>query len=151
MVVFKLPFSGCDDLTRMVRNFYWGYLDGKRKVHWRGWGHLLQPKDRGGVGLRDFRLFNQALLARQAWRVLSNPDSLCAQVLKAKYYPYGKLEDTVFTGNASSSWQAVSHGLDLLKRGFIWRVGNGRNIRVWTDNWIPRPFSFKPVSLQGRC
>ena len=83
--------------------------------------------------------------------MLSNPDSLCAQVLKAKYYPHGKLEDTVFTGNASSSCQAISHGLDLLKRGLIWRVGNGRNIRVWRDNWIPRPFSFKPVSLQGRC
>ena len=151
MGVFKLPFSVCDDLTRMVRNFYWGSAEGKRKVHWRRWDHLLQPKERGGVGFRDFRLFNQALLARQAWRLLSNPDSLCAQVLKAKYYPHGKLEDTVFTGNASSSWQAISHGLDLLKRGLIWRVGNGKSIRVWRDNWIPRPFSFKPVSVQGRC
>ena len=24
MGVFKLPYSVCDDLTRMVRNFYWG-------------------------------------------------------------------------------------------------------------------------------
>ena len=126
MGVFKLPFSVCDDLTRMVRNFYWGLADGKRKVHWKGWDHLLQPKDRGGVGFRDFRMFNQALLARQAWRLLTKPESMCAQVLKAKYYPYGKLEDTVFTGNASSSWQAISHGLDLLKKAL---VENGPNMR----------------------
>ena len=124
MGVFKLPYSVCDDLTRMVRNFYWGSAKGKRKVHWRGWDHLMQPKDRGGAGFHDFRLFNQALLARQAWRLISRPDSLCAQVLKARYYPEGKLEDTVFTGNASSSWQAISHGLDLLKKGLVWRVGN---------------------------
>ena len=103
------------------------------------------------MGFRDFRLFNQALLARQAWRLISRPESLCAQVLKARYYPHGKLEDTVFTGNASSSWQAISHGLDLLKKGLIWRVGNGRSIRVWRDNWIPRPFSFRPISRQGVC
>jgi hypothetical protein len=72
-------------------------------------------------------------------------------VLKARYYPDGKLEDTVFAGNASSSWQAISYGVELLKKGLIWRVGNGRNIRVWHDNWIPRPFSYKPFTLQGRC
>ena len=123
----------------------------KRKVHWRGWDHLLQPKNKGGAGFRVFRMFNQALLARQAWRLWPTPESLCAQVLNARYYPSGNLVDTVFSGNASSSWLAISHGLYLLKKGLIWRVGNGRNIRVWRDNWIPRPFSYKPVSQRGRC
>uniref|UniRef100_A0A453J4P8 RNase H type-1 domain-containing protein n=1 Tax=Aegilops tauschii subsp. strangulata TaxID=200361 RepID=A0A453J4P8_AEGTS len=112
---------------------------------------LVQPKSKGGAGFRDFRIFNQALLARQAWRLIYKPDSLCAQVLKARYYPNGNIQDTVFSGNASSSSQAISYGLDLLKKGLIWRVGNGRSIRVWRDNWIPRPFSYKPITLQGRC
>ena len=103
-------------------------------MQWRAWDDLLQPKSKGGAGFRDFRIFNQALLARQAWRLITKPDSLCAIVLKARYYPDGKLEDTVFAGNASSSWQAISYGLELLKKGLIWRVGNGRNIRVWRDN-----------------
>uniref|UniRef100_A0A453EAU8 Reverse transcriptase domain-containing protein n=1 Tax=Aegilops tauschii subsp. strangulata TaxID=200361 RepID=A0A453EAU8_AEGTS len=151
MGLFKLPYSLCDDLTRMIRNFYWGSAKGKRKVHWKGWDHVLQPKSKGGVGFRDLRLFNQAFLSRQAWRLITRPESLCARVLKAKYYPNGKLEDTVFTGNSSSSWQAISHGLDLLKKGLLWRVGNGTSIRIWRDNWIPRPFSYKPISAQRRC
>lgn len=96
-------------------------------------------------------MFNQALLARQAWRLLTRPDSLCARLLKSKYYPNGKLEDMVFSGNASSTWTAISHGLDLLKKGLIWRVGNGRSIRIWRDAWIPRPFSYRPISAQGTC
>ena len=64
--VIKLPFSVCDELTRMVRSYYWGSGQGKRKVHWRSWDSLMQPKSKGGVGFRDFRLFNQAVLARQA-------------------------------------------------------------------------------------
>lgn len=86
-----------------------------------------------------------------AWRLISKPNSLCAQVLKAIYYPDGKLEDTVFAGNASSSWQAIAYGLDLLKNGLVWRVGNRRSIQVWRDNWIPRPFSYKLITVQGMC
>ena len=87
MGVFRLPRSVCDDLTRMVRNFWWGAKEGKRKTHWRAWDTLIKPKVQGGMGFRDFILFNQALLARQVWRLIAYPDSLCAQVLKARYYP----------------------------------------------------------------
>ena len=151
MGVFKIPFSVCDDLTKLVRNFYWGATDGKRKTHWRAWEKLQKPKKQGGLGFHDFRVFNQALLARQAWRLLNNPESLCARVLKAKYYPNGSLEDTVFTGNSSSTWQGIAYGLELLKKGLIWRVGNGQSIRIWRDSWIPRASSYKPVSAKRRC
>ena len=78
---------------------------------------MLRPKMRGGMGFKDLRLFNQALLARQAWRLIQYPESLCAQVLRAKYYPNGEITDTVFSGNASSTWQAIEYGLELLKGG----------------------------------
>jgi hypothetical protein len=34
MGVFKLPFSLFDDLTRLIREFWWGIEKGKRKMHW---------------------------------------------------------------------------------------------------------------------
>jgi hypothetical protein len=151
MGVFKLPFSVCDDLTKLVRDFYWGSKVEKRKTHWCAWDKLQRPKCQGGLGFRDFRMFNQALLARQAWRLLTKPDSLCARVLKAKYYPNGRLEDTVFSGNASSTWTAISYGLELLKKGLVWRVCNGQSIRIWRDPWIPRPYSNRFVSTKRRC
>ena len=76
---------------------------------------------------------------------------LCAQMLKAKYYPNGFLTDTVFTGNGSSTWHAIEYGLELLKKGAIWRVGNGASIRAWRDPWIPRDNNYHPRSDQGRC
>ena len=130
MGVFKLPVSVCEDLTRLVRNFWWGSRNGQRKTHWKAWEKMIEPKGRGGLGFRDFRIFNQALLARQAWRLLTKPNSLCALVLKARYYPNGSLVDTVFSGNASPTWHAIQHGLELLKRGLIWRVDNGEQVRI---------------------
>lgn len=85
MSIFKLPLGLCDDLNQMIRNYWWGSEKGKRKTHWKLWDDIIKPKSRGRIGFRDFRLFNQALLARQAWRLLTIPGSLCARVLRAKY------------------------------------------------------------------
>jgi hypothetical protein len=83
------------------------------------------------------RVFNQALLARKAWRLLERPNSLCARLLKAKYYKSGSLLDTVFPVNASPVWKGIEYGLELLKKGVIWRIGNGERVKVWRDPWIP--------------
>lgn len=93
----------------------------------------MKSKQCGGLGFRDIKLFNQALLARQAWRLIEFPESLCARVLKAKYYPHGSLIDTVFGCNFSASWRGIMHGLELLKQGLIWRIGNGNSVRIWHD------------------
>jgi hypothetical protein len=50
------------------------------------------------MGFRDMRMFNQALLAKHAWRLIDIPESLCARLLRAKYFPNGNIVETMFTG-----------------------------------------------------
>lgn len=35
-----------------------------------------------------------------------------------------------------------------MQAGLCWHIGAGKNIFVYKDNRIPRPVSFKPVSLK---
>jgi hypothetical protein len=64
MGIFKLPASTCKELTQINRKFWWGEEGGKRKVHWVVWEKILAAKCKGGMGFRDLRKFNQAVLAR---------------------------------------------------------------------------------------
>jgi ribonuclease HI len=139
MGVFKFPVGLTEDFSKIVRDFWWGDEENRRRMHWMSWEKMTRPKSQGGVGFRDLRIFNQALLARQAWRLIHFPDSLCARVLKAKYYPSGDLLDTAFIQKTSQSWQGVIHGLELLKKGVIWRIGSGTQVKIFRDNWLPRP------------
>jgi hypothetical protein len=112
---------------------------------------MLRPKKQGGMGLKIMRLFNQVLLARQTWRLIQFPDSLCAQLYGAKYYPNANLIDIVFTCNASSTWHAIEYGLELLKTWVFWQIGNGANAWIWRDPWIPRDWLMNPASLERHC
>lgn len=150
MGVFKMSQGFCDKYEKLIRDFWWGEENGHRKVHWMSWEKMIKPKRGGGIGFRDMKLFNQALLARQAWRLLQRPDSLCARVLKSKYYPHGELLDTVFASEASPVWRGIEFGLELLKAGTVWRIRNGRNVQIQRDNWIPRKEGLKPASFIRR-
>jgi len=76
---------------------------------------------------------------------------ICARILKAKYYPSGDLLDTAFPVQASPTWKAILFGLELLKKGTIWRVGNGHSIKIWRHAWIPRGITLKPSGRKRSC
>ena len=59
-------------------------------------------------------------------------------MLKSKYYPNGNLLDTIFSSDSSPVWKGIEAGLELLKKGIIWRVGDGKDIQIQRDQWIPR-------------
>jgi hypothetical protein len=108
-------------------------------------------KDKGGMGFHDLQKFNQALLARQAWRLLVRPDSLCARIMKAKYYPNGTLLDTSFPQVVSPCWRSIKHGLELLKKGVIWRIRDGKQINIWRCNWLPRDNWLRVTGKRHAC
>jgi hypothetical protein len=79
---------------------------------------------------------NTASMARMGQKILSEPDSLWAAVLKGKYPKNSSLLECKATSNSSYTWRSVLRGQELLKKGTKWIVGDGKTRKFWKDLWI---------------
>ncbi|XP_071680036.1 uncharacterized protein [Lolium perenne] len=80
----------------------------------------------------------------QGWRMLKNPNTLSARVLKARYYPVKELLSSEVGAAPSQIWRSIHEGLQVLKQGLIRRIGDGESTDPWNEPWIPRDGMLRP-------
>ncbi|KAA3472944.1 reverse transcriptase [Gossypium australe] len=98
---------------------------------------LCELKEFGGIGYRNFAKFNLALIAKQGWRLIENLKSLLAQTLKAKYHLNSDFLNSELGNLPSYTWKSIWAVKGLLLTRLCWKVGNGRDIRIEDDIWVP--------------
>ncbi|KAM6586543.1 hypothetical protein CsatA_009148 [Cannabis sativa] len=138
MSVFLLPLEISREIERMMTKFWWQTSKNSQKgIHWMAWDKLSKNKKGGGLGFRDLRDFNLAMLGKQGWRLMSRPDSLASKVFKARYYNDGSFLTAQLGSNPSFVWRSILEAQDLVRRGIRWCVGNGQSISVLGEPWLP--------------
>ncbi|XP_019168373.1 PREDICTED: uncharacterized protein LOC109164072 [Ipomoea nil] len=135
MSVFLLPVSICTAIERIMNRYWWG-SGTDRGIHWKAWDKLCVPKKHGGLGFKDLRAFNLAMLGKQAWRLLTNTDSLVAKIYKARYYPKDTFLEATIGNNPSFCWRSIMAAKDLICGGIRRRVGNGKSTLIWEHPWL---------------
>ncbi|KAM6600853.1 hypothetical protein CsatA_020462 [Cannabis sativa] len=137
MSVFLLPVETCNKLEGMMSKYWWSSGSNQnRGVSWVSWRKLCRHKHHGGLGFRDLRDFNLAMLGKQAWRLVTNAHSLVSRVYKARYYPQGSFLSASLGPNPSFIWKSIFETQALIKEGARRGVGPGTNVSVQFDPWL---------------
>ncbi|XP_050237967.1 uncharacterized protein LOC126687449 [Mercurialis annua] len=137
MMCFLLPKSLNNRINRLISKFWWGEHNEDRKIAWVAWAKMCRSKWQGGLGIRDLDAFNRALLAKQCWRIMQNPDSVLFQLWKGRYFRNGNVLDATRGYNPSWGWQSMLKGRALLQKGLRWQCNSGTRIRILQDAWLP--------------
>ncbi|CAN1812811.1 Uncharacterized mitochondrial protein AtMg00310 [Linum perenne] len=137
MSLFLLPKKMINQMNSLLRMFFWSGSMTKKAIHWCKGSKLCDSKSSRGVGFKEFGMFNTALLARQGWRLLNQPDTLWAKLLKSLYFPSGDFLTASKGRRPSWVWSSLIHGRSTLKLGCLKVVGNGTNTPTSVDPWIP--------------
>ena len=145
MSVFKLLSTFIKKLQALTARFWCGGSEESRKIHWLKWDEFIKPNYEGGLGFCDLECFNQALIAKQVWRILKFPNCLMARLLRAKYFFSLTMLNSQIRNGSSYIWQSLCWGKELIIREVRWQVGPG-GFSVFKDQWIPCPLTFKPIT-----
>ncbi|KAL2927644.1 hypothetical protein RDABS01_019975 [Bienertia sinuspersici] len=113
LLVFKIPGSIANRVNRAIAKFWWRGCNQGKGAHWRSWKFITRPKERGGIGIRDVKTLNQALLAKKAWRILKNRENVGVE----KHKMGGKASSSAVQGLRDRAGDPIA---SLLKEDHSW-------------------------------
>ena len=98
---------------------------------------MEQSVTQGGLGVRDLRLFNEALHRKWLQRFLNEKDNLWRKVVATKYGEagFGWFPSTTQGSYGYSLWRYISKEWEKFSPCFSFKVGDGSSICFWHDRW----------------
>ncbi|XP_074346913.1 uncharacterized protein LOC141685724 [Apium graveolens] len=137
MSVFLLPSDITKDFERSISRFWWNSKNNdSRSIHWMSYQRLSRHKACGGMGFRDFRDFNIAMLGKQGWRFITNPNSLVSRIYKARYFAECNFLEARIGNNPSFIWRSIWEAKHVISAGMRWKIGSGNSVNIVGQPWL---------------
>lgn len=106
MNTVKLSVAVCNDIDKIKRNFLWSGSDNKNSTHVVNWDDVCKRKEDEGLGIKQARPMNLALLSKLSWIVKEEHNNLWVRTVKARCPNESKRSQT-----DSSTWRGILQGL----------------------------------------
>ncbi|CAM8960074.1 unnamed protein product [Rhodiola kirilowii] len=125
MACFKIPVTLCRKLVGDCLKFWWNNSK-NRGIHWIKAEELFKDKNNGGMGFCKWELMNMAMLAKQGWRLLTDPDLLVTRLFKAKYFPDSDFLSAGLGSRPSYAWRGINEVASIVRYGAEWDSREGK-------------------------
>jgi len=100
------------------------------------------------MGFKDLKALNMVLLAKQGWQIFRNPNSLLHNIYKARYFAKTSFMEAQVGKNPYYAWRSIIAARNIIDKSLIWTIGNGKQVKIWKEGWLPTHESFEVVSPQ---
>lgn len=134
MTTFKVPSSICKELDKLAMKFLWSSRSKSGKyMALKSWDDICKTKGEGGLGFHRFSDINLALLAKLAWSIASEEETLWCRILRTKYLRGQSFFHYEIEFGVSNVWRGILSTRQWIMKGVYFQVGDGASIDVWSD------------------
>ncbi|EEE63350.1 hypothetical protein OsJ_18161 [Oryza sativa Japonica Group] len=135
------PEKSIEAIDKIKRAFLWQGEKSIKGGHCLvAWKTVLLQKQQGGLGIRDLRAHNTALILKLANRVLTDSNDPMAKWFRQKY-----LQSTIQLkprNNDTPTWKLILSHFQILSSVAQVKLGNGRTTLFWKDQWMPQHLEY---------
>ena len=79
------------------------------------------------------------MLVKQAWWLIQRGHSLFFRVYKARYFPTCSFMEVGLGFNPTYVWRSLLEAREMIRVATVWKVGDGRSIKLEDHKWLPHP------------
>ncbi|XP_074304933.1 uncharacterized protein LOC141639785 [Silene latifolia] len=105
-------------ITSICRNYLWSGSSDYKKVPNISWSTCCLPKDEGGLGIKEAKVWNKALLGKYVWWLAKKKDHLWVKWVSNIYMKGIAWTDYKALVDCSWSWKKLTHIMDTLKQAY---------------------------------
>ena len=127
----------CNQIHKVVRQFMWGSMNERKRIHLLNWDTIARTREQGGLGIKKVHQMNLAMLVKIGWRLIVETESLWAKVIRGKYIRE-EMNTSKFTKkqNSSNAWNGIVPAAGILDKKIKVNAYNGKYTMFWRDKWL---------------
>jgi hypothetical protein len=120
------------------------------------WDKVCFPKKKGGLGIKNMAIWNQAAMLKHIWSLFAQAGSLWVAWVDKNWLKGRSFWEISIPKSCSWSWKQLLKLRDIAKEFLRFKVGDGTQIFLWLDCWHPDGYlmdryGFRPVYDAGSC
>ena len=138
MSLFRVPMRIRKCMEAIMRDFFWHGVE----IDWtRGqalvkWSMVCRPTAEGGLGVRNLRHTNTAMLMKWVRKLMQALSDMATQVLMENYervFDWGQRSE--HRQCQSAFYKGLGQVFSQAQRMFQAKLGDGAHFRFWSDDW----------------
>ncbi|XP_074271554.1 uncharacterized protein LOC141595486 [Silene latifolia] len=116
--IFLIPSAIINRITAICRNFLWSGSSEYQKAPSINWDTCCLPKEEGGLGIKDVKCWNKALLGKYAWWLASKKDHLLVKWVNHVYLKGAEWSNYTPPPDCSWSWRKIIHIMQVFHQAY---------------------------------